>query len=260
MKDNPFLNFTISSLNSIETVRRIKGETLIVNQRFSYAVSFCLSGKITYTHNGKNFVSDPNHAILLPMGQSYSLHCDESGLFPVINFYNTDDFDYDDLYTVKLNNPTPYINDYDALMHLNLLNRNDSRIKSLSVLYNILSRLASEEKHYDRNPSLTLALDYIENNLSAPDLNITELAKISHISEVYLRRLFNAEFDMSPKQYVTSLRISKAQQLLSSTDAPVSSIAERCGFSSVYHFSRAFKLVTGYTPTEYRAQQLKMML
>ncbi|MBO5746742.1 MAG: helix-turn-helix transcriptional regulator, partial [Clostridia bacterium] len=32
------------------------------------------------------------------------------------------------------------------------------------------------------------------------------------------------------------------------------------GFLSVYHFSRAFKLVTGYTPTEYRAQQLKMML
>lgn len=96
-------------------------------------------------------------------------------------------------------------------MHLNLLNRNDSRIKSLSILYNILSRLASEEKRYDRNPSLTLALDYIENNLSVPDLNITELANISHISEVYLRRLFNSEFDMSPKQYVTSLRISKAQ-------------------------------------------------
>ena len=49
MKDNPFLNFTISSLNSIDTVRRIKGETLIVNQRFSYAVSFCLSGKIVIT-------------------------------------------------------------------------------------------------------------------------------------------------------------------------------------------------------------------
>ncbi len=260
MAINPFEELTVSKLGSLTTVKRTKGETLFVNHRFAYAVSFCLSGRLTYTHNGKKFVSDPDHAILLPKGQNYMLHCNESGEFPVINFYATDSFCPTEFYTVKLGNLTPYINDYNTLQHLDLLKKSTCRIKSLAVFYSILSRLASETKPYEHNRTLALAVEHIENNISDPQLDIAVLADITHISEVFLRRLFKNELGISPKQYIIQLRLSKAKQLLISSGLPISQVAEDCGYSSIYHFSRAFKASTGYTPSEYRSQQSQLML
>jgi AraC-like DNA-binding protein len=46
----------------------------------------------------------------------------------------------------------------------------------------------------------------------------------------------------------------RAKQLLTDGMLTVSAIAEQCGFSSVYHFSRAFKQTTGLSPTAYAKQ------
>ncbi len=260
MRINPFENITVEDMSSLSTVKRSKGETILVKNRFAHAVSFCLSGKITYTMGGKRYVSDPQHAILLPQGQSYTLHCDESGEFPVINFYATERFCPNEFFTVNLSNPAPYISDYGELQHLALLKKSDSRIRSLSVFYGILSRLAVETQNRDINPFLATALMHIEENLANPEFDISTLSKISNASEVYLRKLFNRTFKVSPKQYLTDLRLAKAKQLLKNSSTSVTKIAEDCGYSSIYHFSRAFKSATGYTPTEYRAQQSKMLL
>lgn len=257
---NPFEKITVSNIGSLTTVTRSKGEVYHVTHRTSYAISFCLSGKITYIHNGKRFVSDPEHAVLLPKGQDYELHCNASGEFPVINFYCTDDYCPDEFFTVPISNIEPYLNDYEMLQHLAMLRKTDYRVKSLAVLYNIVSRLATEVKPSSFNPVLTPAIEYIEENIDRADLNLTSLANVSRISEVYLRRLFNREFGVSPKQYITTLRISRAKQLLKNSGTPVSQVAEECGYSSVYHFSRAFKTATGYTPSEYRSQQSQLML
>lgn len=257
---NPFEKITVSNIGSLTTVPRSKGEVYHVTHRTSYAISFCLSGKITYVHNGKHFVSDPEHAILLPMGQKYELHCTATGEFPVINFYCTEDYCPDEFFTVAISNIEPYLNDYETLQHLAMLRKNDYRVKSLAVLYDIVSRLAAEAKPASLNPVLTPAIEYIEENIDRADLSLTALANVSRISEVYLRRLFNREFGVSPKQYITRLRISRAKQLLKNSGTPISRVAENCGYSSVYHFSRAFKTATGYTPSEYRSQQSQLML
>lgn len=257
---NPFEKITIRSLGSMTTVPRTKGEVFHVTCRTSYALSFSLSGRLTYIHNDKKFVSDPGHAILLPKGQTYELHCNVTGEFPVINFYCTDDYSPTEFYTVPISSIEPYLNDYEMLQHLAMLRKSDHRIKSLSVLYDMVSRLASEARPATCNPALTPAIEYIENNIDKPELSMTLLAKASRISEVYLRRLFNREFGISPKQYITQLRISRAKQLLINSGISVSQVAEGCGYSSVYHFSRAFKAFTGYTPSEYRIRQSQLML
>ncbi len=257
---NPFEKVTVSDIGSLTTVLRTKGEVFRVVHRTSYAISFCLSGKITYIHKGKRYVSDPEHAILLPQGQDYELHCNATGHFPVINFNCTDDFCPGEFYSVNISNIEPYLNDYETLQHLAMLRKTDYRVKSLAVLYDIVSRLASEAKPLSFNPILSPAIEYIEANIDKTDLGLTTLAHVSRISEVYLRRLFNREFGISPKQYITRLRVSRAKQLLKNTGTPISQVAEECGYSSVYHFSRAFKASTGYTPSEYRIQQSQLML
>lgn len=57
---------------------------------------------------------------------------------------------------------------------------------------------------------------------------------------------------MSVNEYINKLRINQALQLLENSDATVSEIADKVGFSYQCHFSTAFKQITGMTPTEYR--------
>jgi len=63
--------------------------------------------------------------------------------------------------------------------------------------------------------------------------------------------MFLLHYDITPKQYILNARIRRAKQLLCDTPLTVTAIAEKCGFSSVYHFCRSFKQHTGQTPTEY---------
>ena len=49
-------------------------------------------------------------------------------------------------------------------------------------------------------------------------------------------------------------QLPQAKQMLVDTPFTVTAIAEECGFSSVYHFCRAFRQRTGKTPTQYAAE------
>lgn len=258
---NPFEAMTITDIGSLSIVPRTKGEVFHMCDRPSFAVSFSISGgKLTYIHNGQKFISDPTHAILLPAEQTYELHCNTAGKFIVINFSCSDNSVANEFYTVPLTSSEPYISDYNELQSLAMLKKSDYRIQSLSVLYNIISRLAAEVRPANCNPLLIPAVEYIENNIDSVTLELDTLAEVSKISEVYLRKLFKNEFGISPKQYITRLRISRAKQLLKNSGTPISKVAEKCGFASLYHFSRAFKASVGYTPSEYRSKQSQLML
>ena len=73
-----------------------------------------------------------------------------------------------------------------------------------------------------------------------------------NISEVYFRKLFRSSMGISPKQYVLSLRLQRAKQLLAEGKEKVCAVASECGFESVAHFSRTFRAQVGMTPADYR--------
>ena len=58
----------------------------------------------------------------------------------------------------------------------------------------------------------------------------------------------------TPKQYISEIRLQKAKQLLTEGVLKINAVAETCGFSNQYHFSRFFKQNTGMTPTEFMTQ------
>ena len=72
----------------------------------------------------------------------------------------------------------------------------------------------------------------------------------------YLSLLFRREYNISPVEYLTGLRISRAKQIMNENpDALVKDIAESVGFKSQYHFSHTFKKYEGIWPTGYKAQK-----
>lgn len=97
------------------------------------------------------------------------------------------------------------------------------------------------------NESLKKALAYIHHHYHTP-LTVKEISRHVNISERYLRKLFSTHLHRSPLEYLNSLRIDKAVELLGNTEMSVKEISFACGFASPPYFSRLFKRQTGKSP------------
>ena len=238
---------TVTELIDAVTVQSAKGRHFRMHCRKSFALSFCSSGKITYYHQGQTFVSDRAHAVILPKGASYTLYGNEAGSFPLINF-QSDNLPLDTFFLIPLANPESYLTDFEQMKHLLLFSRSQAR--AMSIFYDMLDRLSREGSA--ANTVLQPALRYLETSFSDATLSNASLAAQCGISEVYFRQLFKEQFGTAPHQYILELRLRKAKQLLSGSRLSVGQIAESCGFTNPYHFSRTFRQSTQLTPSEYR--------
>ena len=96
--------------------------------------------------------------------------------------------------------------------------------------------------------------DFIEKNLSHPDLSPVFIAQALKFSVPYLHELFKGEGE-SICRYITRRRLEIAAKTLRDPQLKsisVSSIAYQQGFKSTTHFGRIFKQQFGCPPTEYR--------
>ena len=246
---------TLTDIVDVFTVDSPKGRFEQIRCRFCYGISFCYGGRITYHKDGRAVVSDRDHVVLLPKGQDYSLDCDASGLFPVINVEFAPDFCITEPTAFPIRQPEGYLRDYERLRELFLLGGN--RARCISIVYDMLGRIADE--HITGNRVILAATRCIEARYADAALTNAAIADAAGVSEVYLRRLFKAAFRTTPKQYVLDLRLRRARQLLAEGHGSVRDIAEGCGFSSVYHFSRAFHSAVGCSPTDYARNARKRM-
>lgn len=92
---------------------------------------------------------------------------------------------------------------------------------------------------------------YINENYEQ-DFSIEQLAEQFGISSRYLRKCFADETGISCQNYINSLRISKAKELLWFTDQTVTEIAMQTGFNSTQYFCRMFQQCAEMSPREYR--------
>lgn len=99
----------------------------------------------------------------------------------------------------------------------------------------------------------------IETGYADPNLSPTRIADEMGMSGAYLGRLFREDMQQSISQYISQVRIQKAEELLRTTDTSVESIAGSVGFSNVKYFYVVFKNLTGQTPLQYRKAQTERL-
>jgi AraC family transcriptional regulator len=97
---------------------------------------------------------------------------------------------------------------------------------------------------------LRAVVEFIQSNL-ADDIPLLTLAIQAHISPFHFARLFRRTVGLPPHQFVLRLRIHRAIALLRAGRTPLAQVAVACGFHDQPHFIRAFRTVTGATPTQY---------
>ena len=83
-------------------------------------------------------------------------------------------------------------------------------------------------------------------------LDVKELAARVYLSHTGLIWKFRRELGVTPLQYLISLRMQLARQLLLEGSLPICEIAERCGYTNAYYFTNAFRKQTGKNPGAFR--------
>jgi AraC family transcriptional regulator len=93
--------------------------------------------------------------------------------------------------------------------------------------------------------------DYVAANL-ANDIELKTLADLVRMSVDHFLRSFRAAAGTTPHRYVLEKRLDEACAMLRNSTAPIAAIAMACGFKSSSHFTVAFHLHFGVTPSKYR--------
>jgi YesN/AraC family two-component response regulator len=96
------------------------------------------------------------------------------------------------------------------------------------------------------------ALAYFHAHYARRSLARPDVALAIGVSENYLGRIFHSELGLSPREYLSRLRIHAAKDLLSGTRESITTIAGRVGFEHPAYFSRVFHKLVGESPHTYR--------
>ena len=95
-------------------------------------------------------------------------------------------------------------------------------------------------------------INIMEESYCDPDFSIYVLADKFHISVAYMSYLFKKEFDQNFSDYLWSLRLKKAKELLTQTKLSIDEVSIKVGYITPSGFRRKFKRDVGVSPTQYR--------
>ncbi len=96
-------------------------------------------------------------------------------------------------------------------------------------------------------------LNYINLNMSKP-ISLKSIATQFSVNPNYLSTLFKKEVKMTLTEYINKQRVSIAVKMLNTKDMQIQDIAWYVGINDVNYFTKLFKKIIGYTPTEYKKQ------
>nr|WP_307992221.1 AraC family transcriptional regulator [uncultured Niameybacter sp.] len=133
-------------------------------------------------------------------------------------------------------------------------------IKSLLLLFFVYifrERINVQERKPKSSNYLDIeqAIKYMKNNFHN-NISLEEVASKVYMHPNYFSTVFKKKCGISFAEYMNSLKVSMATELMQSTDLTIDEIAIKCGFSSLSNFYRVFKKIYKVSPAKYSKQIL----
>lgn len=130
-----------------------------------------------------------------------------------------------------------------------------SRLAAAGAAWHLLALLAAGQTGAPagRADAVRQAQQYMREHVGART-SVAELAALARLSPSHFAALFRRATGTSVLRYQTRLRMSRARELLDTTDRPIAEIARTLGYADPFYFSRQFGRVHGVSPSAYRVQ------
>ena len=99
---------------------------------------------------------------------------------------------------------------------------------------------------------LKTAVDFIDSHYMDEEISLNTVANVANVSSNHFSALFSQNMGQTFIEYLTTLRMNKAKELLRCTGMRSSEIAGDIGYKDAHYFSYLFKKTQGMTPSDYR--------
>ena len=208
---------------------------------------YIVSGKAEYESDVERFTLEQGHVYLFPQNVHYTVTHDPNAPLHTIYFHITSIPN-----TSVPIDCTPSAQEDRELFELISRNRSRYGHDALECLIAAFLTRTAEPQYMGRNdPCLNRVLAYIHSHCfsSAEELTTKYLSKIACYNECYLIRKFKAATGLSPKQYVTDLKLKKALPLFSQMTP--TEVCRQIGFGDYNNFRKQFKQKYGVNPSQY---------
>lgn len=223
----------------------------IHKNRKNHGLAFFCGGEAILTFENKKIKASKNTLVYFPKGSDYTVRETVPCTCYAINFQMQTDRFFEP-FSFLIKNSDVYLQSFKESQKIWTKKSNGYSARIKSELYNILYHLQTEcELPYANTSAIEPAVSYIHSHYDKEMISVTELAELCGVSPVYLRTLFLRRFALSPIRYINRLKMTRAEELLSSQMYSVSDACFLSGFRDESYFSREFKKYFGVTPSEY---------
>ena len=230
---------------TVDSFRHKKGVFNVKARPFA-AFSYRVSGTGSFEIGAKRFVTKPGDVLFLPADTPYKVEYSVSESI-VVHFEHCNYFEVEN---ICFESSAKIKHAFEQLLKAWKTERSINQSKS--IIYDILDKIANEQKELINDETIANCVRYMAEHYSNPRLDVETLCGISFMSVSSLQRAFTKHFAMSPKQYLIQLRMDHALELLTKRELSIKEISFACGFTDEKYFSRAFKKIYGYPPTQLR--------
>lgn len=234
--------------------------------RSYHLIHFVLRGTGELHINEHIFQLAAGDAFLIPAGKVsyYKASMEDPWCYAWISFLGINSQMY--LYQLMTSAETPYVihglepGKYQARIQeiLSLNGTPTSQyLQANGILLQIMAMLFDDIGFHESSWGKESLVDEIKFYLDmnyAEKLKLQDVAKTFGIHPNYFTRVFHERFHISPKNYLTELKLKKACRLLTTTELSVAVIASSLGFEDQLAFSKSFKKAFAVPPSEYRNQ------
>ena len=234
--------------------------------RDHFIIHYILDGKGEFTVNNKTYKLGKKDGFLIRPGEETYYKADDKDpwIYMWIGFNGIKAETYLKYANLDENN---HIFKYEKdsslkkcileILSLNIMN-NSNRLKIDGLLYLFIGNLIENNKYMDKENSNThvdeyinISIDFINNNYSN-NIKVTDIANYVGLNRSYFSNLFTKKIGISPQEYLLSLKMEKACNLLTNLQLSIGDVARQVGYEDQLTFSKIFKKSKGVSPKLYR--------